>query len=304
MVSITTKRIKGREYLYLVHSIRKNNKVVQKTVKYIGKKRPIPKEEFECMKISYENRDWVLKFKDELSYKDHETMKKASDNYKKYLKTLDNISKEKEREKFLSKFIADSNAIEGSTLTARDTFNFLFKDVAPEGYSKKELFMAVNMLKAWIYVEENQTRFPNEDDIKTLHRLVNKEVETDKTLGKYKQVQNYVGEVYTSSYLFVKEKMNKLMRWIKQAYNKVNDFEVAFQSHAQFEIIHPFIDGNGRVGRLLLNWLLMYKGLMPFAIRKEKRSEYISALLNSQRGKIAAICKFCCDEYVQQHKFI
>ena len=60
MVSIVTKKIKGNNYLYLVDSIRKGEKVIQKTVKYIGVKRPILNEEFECMKLSYQDKDWVL----------------------------------------------------------------------------------------------------------------------------------------------------------------------------------------------------------------------------------------------------
>ena len=303
MVNIVTKKIKGKEYLYLVHSVREKEKVLQKTIKYIGKKRPISKDEFECMVLSYKNIDWVLEFKDELSYKEHELLKKASDNYKIYINNLDASSKEKEREKFLSKFLSDSNAIEGSTLSSKETYNFLFKDIVPEGHTKKELFMASNLLKAWIYIEKNLTKFPTEADIKILHSLVNRDIETDATLGKYKKVQNYVGDVYTTSFLFVDEKMKKLIEWIKEAYKKVNDFEVAFQSHAQFEIIHPFVDGNGRVGRLLMNWLLMYRGLTPYAISNNNRSHYTSALLNSQRGKIEAICKFCYKEYIQQHKF-
>ena len=95
--------------------------------------------------------------------------------------------------------------------------------------------------------------------------------------------------------------MGKLMKWIKQAFKKVDDFEVAFQSHAQFELIHPFVDGNGRVGRLLLNWLLLYNHLGPLAIPINKRSEYISALENAQKGKIEAICQFCFNEYIKQN---
>jgi len=305
MVSIVTKKIKGHEYIYLVNSIRKKRKVIQKTIKYIGRKRPVPIEEFECMKLSYKNHDWILnEFEDKLSYSDHAKMKKASDFYKKYLKGLDKMSREKENEKFLSIFISNSNAIEGSTLTVKDTSNYLFHDIVPKGHKKKELFMASNLLKAWNYVEENHKRLPNHKDLLKIHEFVNKDIEEDKTLGKYKKVQNYIGDIYTSSFLFTEERMDALLKWIKKAFAKVNDFEAAFQSHAQFEVIHPFVDGNGRVGRLLLNWLLMYKGLMPLAISVNKRSDYLIALNNSRKGKVEAICKFCFKEYTRHYKFM
>ena len=304
MVSIVTKKIKNNKYLYLVTSIRNKEKITQKTIKYIGKKRPIPKEEFECMIYSYKKQDWVLnEFKDHLSYQDHHQMKKVSDQYKSYLKNLDKTSEEKEKEKFLSNFITNSNAIEGSTLTKKETFNYLFNDITPPGHRKKELFMANNLLKAWNYLEKNKKRFPREEDLLNLHKLVNSNIETDKTLGKYKQVQNYIGDISTTSHLFTKERMKQLFNWIKKAYKHVNDYEVAFQAHAQFEIIHPFVDGNGRVGRIFLNWLLIHNKLMPLAIPFKKRGEYINALENTRKGKIKAICKFCFNEYIKQYEF-
>ena len=84
----------------------------------------------------------------------------------------------------------------------------------------------------------------------------------------------------------------------------MDDFEVAFQSHSQFELIHPFVDGNGRVGRLLMNWLLMHKKLMYLAVHNKKRSEYLSVLYNSQRGNLRVICEFLFNEYVDQYKFM
>jgi Fic family protein len=305
MVSIVKKKINGKEYLYLVNSIRKGRQVIQKTIKYIGKKRPISKEEFDCMKMSYMGEDWILdKYEDRLSYQDHEAMKKASTEYTQYINRLDKITKEKEREKFLSIFISNSNAIEGSTLTAKETFDYLFKDTVPHNHSKKELYMASNLLDAWNYVDKNHNKFPDKDDLINLHNLVNKGIESSETLGKFKPVQNYIGDVYTTSYLFTEERIDKLLGWIRKAFRKIDEFEVAFQSHAQFEIIHPFIDGNGRVGRLLLNWLLIFKGLNPLAIDTKKRNDYIQALNNSSKGKIGAICKFCFKEYLNQYDFI
>ncbi|MBI5072511.1 Fic family protein [Candidatus Woesearchaeota archaeon] len=305
MVSIVTKTIKGKEYLYLVESEREGDQVRQKTIKYIGVKRPILEEEFDCMKISHKKEDWILhETKDELSYQQQEEMKKVSDTYQQYVKHLDTVSKEKEREKFLSAFIANSNAIEGSTLSVKDTFQYLFNDIVPAGKNKKELFMAFNLLQAWEYAEKHAHLFPTEADIKTLHALVNKNIEEENTLGKYKNTQNYIGDVFTTSFLFVEERMKSLFSWLKKAETEVNDFEIAFQSHAQFEIIHPFIDGNGRVGRLLLNWLLLHKNLAPLAIHVERRSEYITALDNVRKEKVEAICLFCYKEYMKQYKFV
>lgn len=302
MVSIVTKKIKGIEYLYLVDSIRKKDKVIQKIVKYIGKKRLIRTEELECMRISYKNEDWILnEFKDTLSYQDHNEMKRLSNQYKEYFSSLDETSKEQENERFLSMFIANSNEIEGSTLTQKDTFNYLFNDITPKGHSKKELYMAENLLSAWKYLEKNSKRPPEKKDLIILHSLVNRNIETEETLGNYKKIQNYIGDVHTTSYLFTEEKMKQLLIWINKAIKKINEFEVAFQSHAQFEIIHPFVDGNGRVGRLLLNWILINKKFAPLAINAKKRSEYISALNNTRRGKLEAISKFCFKEYKAQY---
>ncbi|MBU1974353.1 MAG: Fic family protein [Nanoarchaeota archaeon] len=305
MVSIVTKKINGNEYLYLVGSFREGEKVIQKTIKYVGKKRPIPQAEFACMKLSAKEEDWILTgYDDQLSYQHHQQMKDSSSQYQAYLKGLDRVSREKEKEKFLSIFIASSNAIEGSTMSAKETHDFLFADVVPKNHSKKELFMALNLLEAWKYVENNHSNFPTHEDLKELHGIVNRNIEDDETLGQYKKVQNYVGDVYTTSYLFTDERMKRLLLWIKKAFQKIDNFEVAFQSHAQFEIIHPFIDGNGRVGRLLLNWLLMRRKLLPLAIRVKRRGDYISALENSRRGKVEAICKFCFREYIEQYKFV
>lgn len=302
MASIVTKKIKSREYLYLVASVRKGKKVTQKTIKYIGKKRHISPHEFACMERSSKGEDWILKdLGEELSYQEHYQMKKASEAYRAYLFTLDPLSKQKEKERFLTLFIAESNAIEGSTLTKEETFNYLFNDITPAGKSKKELFMASNLFQAWKYVEEHAREFPTKKHLCLLHRIVNAKIETDSTLGNYKPVQNYIGDIYTTSYLFVEERVKQLLSWIKKAWKELDDFEVAFQSHAQFEIIHPFVDGNGRVGRLLLNWLLLYKNLMPLAIPAAKRADYLTALNNARKGNLEAISRFCFERYMEQY---
>lgn len=304
MVSIVKKNIKGNDYLYLVDSIRTGKKVRQKTIKYIGPKRPVRKEELDCMKLSYSNEDWVLsKAKDQLSYQDHKLLKETSDKHKSYLKSADPLTREKENNRFLSIFIANSNAIEGSTLTPSDTYKYLFEDIVPYGKTKKELHMATNLLNAWNYMQSQIKTKPSLKHLQELHKLVNKDIETDATLGKFKPIQNYVGTSLTTSFLFVEEKLKKLLTWTTTAKKSMNDFEIAFQSHVQFEVIHPFIDGNGRVGRLLLNWLLIQFKLEPLAIDVSARAEYILTLENARRGNLKAICSFCMAQYLKTYSY-
>ena len=300
MASIVTKVIKGKKYFYLVRSIRKGDKVRQETLRYLGRARPLTKEEKTCIIRSHQEEDWIIKaFRDELSYQDHTVMKKHSNHLQAARKHLDPVSKEKERERFLSTLIATSNSIEGSTLTADETFQYLFNDLSPKGKNRKELHMAQNLLHAWEYVEQHHKKLPTNQNLKALHALVNKNIETPETLGEYKKVQNYAGRALTTSPFFVEERMKRLHNWIQNAYKHINAFEIAFQSHAQFEVIHPFIDGNGRVGRLLLNWLLLQQGLEPLIVRNTQRLAYIEALENARRGSLEPLCKLFFQEYTK-----
>ena len=70
--------------------------------------------------------------------------------------------------------------------------------------------MATNLLDAWQYLEKNTDHLPTEKDLQELHKIVNKGIEEEKTLGKYKVVQNYIGDIYTSSYLFTDERMQEI----------------------------------------------------------------------------------------------
>ena len=98
--------------------------------------------------------------------------------------------------------------------------------------------------------------------------------------------------------------MDLLLGWIKKSFKTINDFEVAFQSPAQFEIIHSFVDGNGRVGRLLINWILMYKGYCLLSIAVKNRGTYILALEDNRSGNLKSLTTFCFKEYLSYYQFV
>jgi Fic family protein len=97
--------------------------------------------------------------------------------------------------------------------------------------------------------------------------------------------------------------MNLLMKWFKENEKKLHPFVLAVIFHHKFEKIHPFMDGNGRTGRMLLNFILMKKGYPPMIIRRRRRDEYLDALskadlagLGEAGPEYRRLAKFCAEE--------
>ena len=180
-------------------------------------------------------------------------------------------------------FIYNSNAIEGNTLTLKETDIILQYGVTVKGKSLKEheevkgQEYAINFLKEIIKRNEPLSLRL----IREFHSLVlNDDIENR---GKFKQSNNEILEAgfETTPYYLVEEKLTELIE--KYNGNKVDSLVTKVSHfHADFEKIHPFIDGNGRTGRLLLNLELMKNGYPITVIRNEEREEYYTALETAQ----------------------
>ena len=181
-------------------------------------------------------------------------------------------------------FIYNSNAIEGNTLTLKETNIILQYGVTVKGKSLKEheevkgQEYAINFLKEII----KRNELLSLRLIREFHSLVlNDDIENR---DKFKQSNNEIlgAGFETTPYYLVEEKLTELID--KYNSNKVDDSLVTKVSHfhADFEKIHPFIDGNGRTGRLLLNLELMKNGYPITVIRNEEREEYYTALETAQ----------------------
>ena len=180
-------------------------------------------------------------------------------------------------------FIYNSNAIEGSTLTLKETDIILQYGVTLKGKSLKEheevkgQEYALNFLKEVIKTNESLSLRL----IREFHALVlNDDIENR---GKFKKSNNEIlgARFETTPYYLVEEKLTELIEKFNSSEN--NDLIMkAACFHADFEKIHPFIDGNGRTGRLLLNLELMKNGYPITVIRNEDREEYYTALETAQ----------------------
>ena len=180
-------------------------------------------------------------------------------------------------------FIYNSNAIEGSTLTLKETDIILQYGVTVKGKSLKEheevkgQEYALNFLKEVIKTNESLSLRL----IREFHALVlNNDIENR---GKFKKSNNEIlgAGFETTPYYLVEEKLTELIEKFNSSENNDLIMKVAC-FHADFEKIHPFIDGNGRTGRLLLNLELMKNGYPITVIRNEDREEYYGALETAQ----------------------
>jgi len=176
-------------------------------------------------------------------------------------------------------FIYNSNAIESSTLTLKETDIILQYGVTVKGKSLKEheevkgQEYALNFLKEVIKTNESLSLRL----IREFHALVlNDDIENR---GTFKKSNNEIlgARFETTPYYLVEEKLTELIEKFNSSENNDLIMKVAC-FHADFEKIHPFIDGNGRTGRLLLNLELMKNGYPITVIRNEDREEYYTAL--------------------------
>ena len=202
--------------------------------------------------------------------------------FKKFFKLerpLNEVILKKLESNLKTNFIYNSNAIEGNTLTLKETDIILQYGVTVKGKSLKEheevkgQEYAINFLKEII----KRNEILSLRLIREFHSLVlNDDIENR---GKFKQSNNEIlgARFETTPYYLVKEKLTELIEKFNSSENNDLIMKVAC-FHADFEKIHPFIDGNGRTGRLLLNLELMKNGYPITVIRNEEREEYYTAL--------------------------
>ena len=185
-------------------------------------------------------------------------------------------------EDFITRSTYNSNAIEGSTLTYAETYAILYNDNSfkIEGKEPREIYEAINHKKALELVFKNIQNNEDFDErfIKKLNETINQDI---KDTEGYRKIQVFIrGSEHIPP---EPEKIPNLMTYYIYNYNndKQDIFSKVAKYHIEFEKIHPFEDGNGRTGRLLLNYELIKNNISPIVIAKEDRVKYFELLKNN-----------------------
>lgn len=184
------------------------------------------------------------------------------------------------REKLLLEWTYNSNAIEGNTLTLMET-KVVLEGITVGGKTLREHLEVINHKDAILYIEDIVRREETftEWQIKNIHRLVLKGINDDYA-GNYRDQQVIIAgaEHIPPEPFLIKEQMERFINWYSAEAKDLHPVERAAMVHIIFVGIHPFIDGNGRTSRLLLNLELMKNGFPPIVIKNDNRLKYYSAL--------------------------
>jgi len=173
-----------------------------------------------------------------------------------------------------------SNALEGNSLTESETKVLIEDGLTAGGKPLRDSFEAIGHAKAYDYMFTLlRADKITEQDILTMHRLFYKEIDEEKA-GVYRQEQVIItGSSYpVTAPEDIPHEMTELIQWAQSGRKSCHPVEFAALLHKRFVFIHPFIDGNGRVARLLMNTALIQAGYMLAVIPPVLRSEYISLL--------------------------
>ena len=304
MSFISGKTIKGKKRYYLEKSVRFLGGNVKKFSVYLkGYK---PEGEFKDAayygkmldeKISEGIVDFASKYYRKLNVFDEKVLRRLEEiklDYKEIKKNLNRRQMRDVIDRFTVNFTYESNSIEGNSLTLKDVTLILHEKKAIKGKDLREIYETLNTREAMDLVFDNKLRIKEKDIIK-LHKILVKN--TDVPIG-YKKLPNFLlgRSVETIPPEKVEGEMNKLIVWFHENEN-MHPLQRASIFHGKFEKIHPFEDGNGRVGRLLINIMLLNHGYPPLIIRKSQRVSYFSCLEAFDRGYEDKLSRFLIEKY-------
>ncbi len=198
----------------------------------------------------------------------------------------------------------NSNAIEGNTLTLKET-KVALEGITISGKTIREHFEAINHREAIYYIEElvKENKPLSNWQIKSVHQLILKNIDDDNA-GVYRKSNVIIAgaEHVPVDAAHVEFEMNQFIDWYNSEASKLHPIERAARVHVDFVKIHPFIDGNGRTSRLLTNLELMKDDFPPIVLPVEHRLEYYEALdtahvKNNYQPFINLIAKVCEDAF-------
>lgn len=211
-------------------------------------------------------------------------------------------------------FAYNTNHMEGSTITSDETESIYDTGTILTNSEKvinlKDATETKNHFTLFKYMLDTLEEPLNEELIKKYHFILKSGTLRDDeigiiNIGEYKSLKNFVGNITTSLPKNVNKDMNNLLNW----YNKINNkrLDDIIEFHVKFEKIHPFQDGNGRIGRMIMFRECLVNDIMPFYIEEINKPFYIRGIkeyqTNNEKGYLIDTCLNSQDNYEKLAKY-
>ena len=208
-------------------------------------------------------------------------------------------------DQLLLSFTYNTNSIEGSTLTENETAAIIFEGITIKNKNMVEHLEAKNHQLAFNYIFERMDIGVNIDEIYILklHEILMHGIKNDAGVYRNHGVRIVGSNVPTANYLKIPDRMKELVKMINSDTKDI--VSLVALVHSTFEQIHPFSDGNGRVGRLIMASILIRNNYAPAVIKKQKKSLYYKCLQKSQlENENTMLEEFICDAIIAGFGFL
>jgi len=305
MVYLVESKRGAKAYFYLAENLRVSSGKRRQFRKYIGTEKP-SKARLEILASGFKKEiedeknklfGYHYLFPDEI-----ENVDKINSGFRERYKRLNPTEKEQFSQNFVNVFVYNSNSIEGSTLTPREVALLLQEDIAPNK-PLEDVLEAKSAQKVLKYLEGTKEEFSQEFLLK-LHELYFKDTKPF-IAGKFKTKDNVVqGAAFeTTPARYVLTDMKLYFKDYGKARENLHPLELAAWVHWRLERIHPFQDGNGRIGRVVMNYILHKSDYQLIDIKTKEKQRYFNALKKCDRENSAeALARLLVKRFTAQYK--
>jgi len=277
--------IKKKNYYYLKHSYRKGKKVITKEI-YLGK--AIPKN------IEQIKKQFLTDLKKELYVKLNQIKNNYSKEWKKYPSSI----KKELLVDFSVNFTYNTNAIEGSTINKDETEDIIKRKISPNK-PLRDVQETINHSKTFLKML-NEKKNLNLSLLLKWHNDIFIDSKPD-IAGKIRDYHVKVGDYICPDWQDLKKLINEFFDWYKKNTSKEHPVELAALAHYKFIKVHPFGDGNGRITRLITNFILHKKRFPLMVIEYKNRKSYYKALRKSDKEGETVFVKYFVRRYLTQY---
>lgn len=290
MVAIRKRLIGAREYFYLQHTLR-TSKGVESRERYLGSKVPANIEEVK--------RDFLAQIYRERWYP---LLDAVQSNYLEEKRTMPRSVSEKRARAFSVRFTYDTTRIEGSKLSYRETADLLERGLSPPARPLDD----IKEVEAHDKVFQEILEFKKDLSLRMIllwHKRLFEQTKPD-IAGKVRthQVAISGSRFVPPRPVEVQPLLREFFRWYDRNKSSLHPVELAAAVHLKFVTVHPFADGNGRMSRLLMNFVLHKHGFPPLNIPYEDRRSYYNALERSQVKNLDSIfIQWSFRRYLKEH---